>query len=334
MQEYKIEDIAHEAVARLYKRKGKHMDSKSFVRLQEWYEDFIHKVSMKCDWQSKVLEEVYDAFEVAYNYDVLSTDFRERVSSALALGCAYLKRFSDTEDEYFNVFVERLTYLCGIISGYILVRDLESKSERLKIAAKDFEGDFCMDVHGVYPADFLNEGILIVGVVRTGIIHTGDFISMPCTWDYRDYGQYNEFMVKSVGEVIEVAMFGRRMTEVRAGDVCVLSVKYGGMLMKDDEFSYPFHIYHVEPIPDIRMASEEVREKEYADEYISRHSWDNTTLALTVPDRMYMETVRTTLNISENRAREIEGDCASRILPKKYLDCFEAVRECLSGMDD
>lgn len=127
-------------------------------------------------------------------------------------------------------------------------------------------------------------------------------------------------------------MFGQKFAEVKAGDVCVLSVQFRGQPYHDEY--WPLTIHETSKGTDIREASIEEREMEYAHQYLCYKGMDMSTLKLPYSDREYMKSVQRELGILENRARQLEMDCISELLTKRDLTCFEAVKKCVMEIEN
>ncbi len=261
------------------------------------------------------IAEMKSNFREAKKYDINSMEFHENACFAIITGYRMIDQLTEVDEDldYFEDQVNEIDSLCDEIIEYIVEKCQGGMNAPKNIILGNNTNNFGMKVYCAYPVNLQSASTILVGVCVNGIIHAGDSI---------DFSEYDDDIN---AEVSFIGMFGKKIETAECGDVCAVfldeecfDVLPGGEFFIGEEPNVDKKKSTDTPISEY--------EKEYLDEYMACVTNDGTVSA---KERRLLNRLRDSLNISEERASELEASFKANSLTQEELEYADEVKACL-----
>ena len=259
-------------------------------------------------------------FDVAKTFNILSKDFYDAVSKVFIITndeYEKLDRISDVSTEAKAEMKSQLKNFYADVITHISQACRGTMDSPVLVERSAVNLPFSMEVHGVYPIDLDDSKKLVVGVIRTGILHTGDRVSLD---------QGNNALIESI------SMFGKLLDQAEAGDVCAIIVPSDFINDNDMRVFYkiPQLIHECGNLSDCsNNRQKEITEadEEYMMEYKTCLEEGAT---ISHKERRLLNHLRDSLGISPERGIELETLCLLSTLSYEEKEYVAEVKACLA----
>lgn len=266
-----------------------------------------------------------ELLEQAEQYSILSNWFRECAYEGMLLADIVYDSINRSVEEIDDeAQKENLYYLQHILSEkiadfikQIAIKCRGSENTSLTLTKELYERPFSMKVYGAYHIPYQNS-VALVGEVMSGTISRDKLIKLG----------------DDIVSIETISMFGKKLDYAAAGDTCLLIIP-DTPIDSDKEHE----IYFIDEIFDVKEASTSSssptastsyissEEAEYLAEYEACLKDDGV---ITDRERRLLDRLRTSLGISEERARELEAFCAHSSFTDEEQEYAEEFRACLA----
>lgn len=283
--------------------------------------DVVQEITDDC------IHEIDRYFREAKRYEITSNEFCQNASIALYTGYNAIAEMVGLEDEvddddYNNLlenYVNQIDDYCDTILMYVGQECTGRMNTPKDTQIGDEDGPICMQVYGVLPVNFTYDFTMLVVLVTNGIVVPNTKILLP---------DQNE----TIAEIAFIRMFGKVIDGAGPGDVCCVALKgdYTDMLPNDE-------VFYIGDLPDKVSAENNIinesidikeSELEYLQEYKACLEDDGE---ISSKERRLLDCLAKSLNISKDRAEELESSCSKCLLTPDEQEYANEVKACLEN---